>query len=53
MNAGGSGVRLNDGPDIKLFILAVGAGAFLSVAWPTGFQLLVSFCSNVPVGGGL
>ena len=27
----------------------VGAGAFLSVAWPTGVQLLVFFCSNVPV----
>ena len=40
--AGGSGVRLNDGPDIKLFI-------FLSVAWPIGVQLLVFFCSSVPV----
>ena len=26
-----------------------GAGAFLSVAWPTGVQLLVFFCSSVPV----
>ena len=25
------------------------AGAFLSVAWPTGVQLLVFFCSSVPV----
>ena len=24
-------------------------GAFLSVAWPTGVQLLVFFCSSVPV----
>ena len=48
-NARGSGVRLNDGPDIKLFILVFGAGAFLSVAWPTGVQLLVFFCSSVPV----
>ena len=31
----GSGVRLNDGPDIKLFIL-VGLGrSFLSIAWPS------------------
>ena len=27
----------------------VGAGAFLSVAWPTGIQLSVFFCSSVPV----
>ena len=27
----------------------VWAGAFLSVAWPTGVQLLVFFCSSVPV----
>ena len=49
MHAGGSGVRLNDGTDIKLFILAGLAGAFLSVAWPTGVQLLVFFCTSVPV----
>ena len=29
--------------------LMVWAGAFLSVAWPTGVQLLVFFCSSVPV----
>ena len=40
---------LDDGPDIKLFILVFWAGAFLSVAWPTGVQLLVFFCSSVPV----
>ena len=27
----------------------VWAGAFLSVAWPAGVQLLVFFCSGVPV----
>ena len=37
----GSDVRLNDGPDIKLFTLVV----FLSVAWPTGAHLLVFVCS--------
>ena len=52
LRAGGLGVRLNDGPDIKLFIL-VGLGrrffCLLSVAWLTGIQLLVLFCSSVPV----
>ena len=28
----------------------VGTGAFLSIAWPTGVQLLVFFCSSVSVG---
>ena len=28
----------------------VGAGTVLSVAWPTGAQLLVFFCSSVSVG---
>ena len=46
---GGSGVRLNDGPDIKLFILVGWGRSFLSVAWPTGVQLLVFFCSSVPM----
>ena len=32
-----------------IHIKLVGAGAFLSVAWPTGVQLLVFFCSSVPV----
>ena len=36
-------------PDIKLFVLVGRAGAFLYVAWPTGVQLLVFFCSSVPV----
>ena len=35
-------------PDFSLFQL-VWAGAFLSVAWPTGVQLLVFFCSSAPV----
>ena len=33
----------------KQKVLLVWAGAFLSVAWPTGVQLLVFFCSSVPV----
>ena len=41
--------RLNDGPDIKLFILVGFGRSFFSVAWPTGVQLLVFFCSSVPV----
>ena len=32
-----------------LAIRLLWAGAFLSVAWPTGVQLLVLFCSSVPV----
>ena len=38
--AGGSGVRLYDGPDLKLFILVGWGRSFLSVAWPTGVQLV-------------
>ena len=34
---------------IKFNFKLVGAGAFLSVAWPPGVQLLVLFCSSVPV----
>ena len=49
--AGGSGVRLNDGPDIKLFILVGWGRSFF--AWPTGVQLLVFFCSSVPFGTAL
>ena len=40
---GGSGVRLYDGPDIKLFILVGWGRSFLSVAWPTGVQLVCFF----------
>ena len=46
MHAGGSGVRLYDGPDIKLFILVGWGRSFLSVAWPTGVQLVFFFCSG-------
>ena len=35
MHAGGPGVRLYDGPGIKLFILVGWGRSFLSVAWPT------------------
>ena len=31
------------------FITAAHKQTFLSVAWPTGVQLLVFFCSSVPV----
>ena len=40
---GGSGIRLYDGPDIKLFILVCWDRSFLSVAWPIGVQLVFSF----------
>ena len=41
---GGSGVRLNDGPDIKLFILVVGAGAFFYLLLgPPGFNCCFFF----------
>ena len=47
LHAGGSSVRLYDGPDIKLFIL-VGCGRnLLAVAWPTGVQQVFFFCSGV------
>ena len=46
---GGSGVRLSDGPDIKLFIL-VGLGrSFFVCCLAHRVQLLVFFCSSVPV----
>ena len=34
LHVGRSGVRLYDGPDLKLFILVGWARSFLSVAWP-------------------
>ena len=34
-------------PDLKLFILVGWGRSFLSVAWPTGVQLIFSFCSGV------
>ena len=39
--------RQTDGPDIKLFILVGWDRSFLSVAWPTGVQLVFFFCSGV------
>ena len=33
---------LYDGPDLKLFILVGWVRSFLSVAWPTGAQLVIS-----------
>ena len=47
MHAGGSGVRLDDNHDIKLFILVGWGRSVLIVAWPTGVQLVVFFCSGV------
>ena len=47
LHAGGSGVRLYDGPDLKLFILVGWGRRFLSVAWPTGVQLMFFLCSGV------
>ena len=49
LHADGSGVRLYDDPDLKLFILVGWDRGFLSVAWPTGVQLLFFFffCSGV------
>ena len=49
LHACGSGVRLSDGPNIKLLILVGWGRSFFAVAWPTGVQLLVFFCSSVPV----
>ena len=45
-HADGSGVRLYDGSDIKLFILVGWDRSFLSVAWPTGVQLVFFFYSG-------
>ena len=36
----------DDGPDLKLFILVGWSRSFLSVAWPTGVQLVFFFCSG-------
>ena len=47
LHAGGSGVRLYDGPDLKVFIFVGWDRSFLSVAWPTGVQLMFFFCSGV------
>ena len=45
--AGGSGVRLYDGPDLKPFILVGWCRSFLSVAWPNGVQLAFFFSYGV------
>ena len=37
----------SDGPNLKLFILVGWDRSFLSVAWPTGVQLVFFFCSGV------
>ena len=47
LHAGGSGVRLYDSPNLKLFILVGWGRSFLSFAWPTGVQLAFFFCSGV------
>ena len=47
--ADGSGIRLYDCPDIKLFILFGWGRSFLSVAWPTGVQLGFLFLLRVSV----
>ena len=39
--------RLYYGHDLKLFILVGWGRSFLSVAWPTGVQLVFFFCSGV------
>ena len=44
--AGGSGVGLYDGVDLKLFILAGLGQSFLPVAWSYGVQLVFFFCSS-------
>ena len=41
--------RFNDGPDLKLFSLVSWDRSFLSVAWPTGVQLVLFFCSGFSV----
>ena len=48
IQAGGSSVRLYYGPDLKLFTLVGWGRSFLSVAWPTGVQLVFFFfCSGI------
>ena len=37
----------DDGPDLKLFILVGWGRGFLSVAWPTGVQLVFYFLLRV------
>ena len=56
-HAGGSGVRLNDGPDIKLFILVgLGRNVFCLMLGPPGFNCWFSsapvfqWCCSTPRG---
>ena len=46
---GGSGTRPYDVPNFKLFISVGWGWSFLSVAWPTGVQLVFFFCTGVSV----
>ena len=46
-HAGESGVRLYDGHDLKLFILVGWGRSFLSIACPTGVQLVFSFAPEL------
>ena len=41
------GRQASDGPDLKLFILVGWGRSFLSIAWPTGVQLMFFFCFGV------
>ena len=52
LHAGGSGVRLYDGPDLKLFILVGKGRSFLFVAWPTGFNWRFSFAPDFSDNAG-
>ena len=47
--AGRSGVRLYDGPDLKLLHLVGWDRSSSSVAWSTGAQLMIFFCFRFPV----
>ena len=50
LSAGGSGVSLNEGPDLKLFILVGWDRKFLSAAWPTGvitLSLILTFMQTL------
>ena len=50
LHDGGSGLRLNDGLDIKLsHSSGLGLDA-MSLAWPTVVQLVVSFNSGLQLG---
>ena len=40
-------------PDTKLFILVGWSRSLLSVAWPTGVQLVFFFCSGFSIVGHL